>query len=51
MILGGAVGVLDVAGGKLTGDGREFDTIDSKEERRRAFFKPRKEAAGVTAEE
>lgn len=51
-ILGAAVGTLDVAGGALTGDGREFEGIDAREERRRRFFKPRKEELeAVTASE
>jgi len=51
-ILGAAVGTLDVAGGALTGDGREFEGVDVREERQRRFFKPRKEESeAVTASE
>lgn len=42
LLLGAAVGTIDVSGGKLTGDGREWDSRDAREDRRQQFFKPRK---------
>lgn len=51
-MLGATVGALDAAGGSLTGDGREHETIEAREERRQRFFKPKKdEPEAVTVSE
>lgn len=51
-MLGATVGALDAAGGSLTGDGRENESIEAREERRRRFFKPKKdEPEAVTTSE
>ncbi|KAF8308914.1 hypothetical protein DL93DRAFT_1810798 [Clavulina sp. PMI_390] len=48
-VLGAAVGTLDAGGGTLMGDGRVAEGYEAREERRKAFFKPRREEA-VTSE-
>jgi len=48
-ILGAAVGTLDTAGGKLSGDGRDLDSKETREKRRQAFFKQQTPVQPVTS--